>query len=139
MNRTLRTTVINSARKIRAWCEAENVSQGGPKYTNFSGWCAIASARLFQELTTAGIQPEINMAVDGDTGVSHVFLVVDDHVVDITATQFEPFQDKKLVIMHAKEAEVHWFYQPKESYRSVNKLREAQISRNWPKSQLVPA
>ncbi len=138
MERALRTTVSTAARKVRAWCEAENAKRECSRATeNLGGWCAIASARLWRELQAKGINAEIHLSQEGDC--AHVFLVIDDHVVDVTATQFRPFSHQPLVIMHLKEAEVHWFYQTSKKFNDADKLREDQVTNGWPPNQTVPA
>ena len=138
MERALRTTVSTAARKVRAWCEAENSKRAFPVLGNdLSGWCAIASARLWKELQAKGINAEIHLSQEGYC--AHVFLVVDDHVVDVTATQFRPFTHQPLVIKHLEEAEVHWFYNANKKFDHIVKLREDQVTNGWPVHQTVPA
>lgn len=101
--------------------------------SDLSGWCAIASARLHRVLAAKGFKSELHMA-HGDWG-SHVFLVVEDHVVDVTATQFDEFKNQQLVIAHHRELEHHWFYQSSDVFESAEELREHQIRTGWPSSQ----
>lgn len=134
MKSALYSTVTHQARRIRAWCEAENAGQGHPSRTkSLAGWCAIASARLWKELVAVGVNAEICMALNGSS--AHVFLVIEDHVVDVTATQFQAFRDQKLNIMHVKEAEQYWYYRPIKVFQTPDKLREDQVTTGWPASQ----
>jgi hypothetical protein len=138
MERALRTTVTTQAKKVRAWCEAENGKREFPKHTEgLCGWCAIASARLWRELLAQGVKSELHIA--SNEGISHVFVIVDDYIVDVTATQFRAFANRKLVIMHAKEGEVHWFYRSHKVFDNPDDLRARQVADGWPTEQTVPA
>lgn len=99
------------------------------------GWCAIASAKLWKSLDAVGIKTEIHLAQD--IIGCHVFLVIEDHVVDVTATQFSEFENNKLVIMHVKEAEAYWFYQSADVFETADDLRANQIRTGWPRDQIA--
>lgn len=133
MNRQKKALITEHANRVRKWAELTNARRIYPGRDDLNGWCAIASARLWRELSAAGIDSEIHMA-GCDIG-NHVFLVVDDHVVDVTATQFREFYKQKLVIMHRKEAEQHWFYQTEDVFETADELRRNQIRTGWPKEQ----
>lgn len=137
MDSNTRRTVTNLARKVRAWCEAENVKLETPKNKNLCGWCAIATARLWKELNAQGVKGQIHLSLSGPC--AHVFLVVDDHIVDVTATQFPQFRNEKLVILHEKEAEGYWFYKAEKKFDNTDKLREDQVASGWPACQTAEA
>ena len=122
------------ARKTRSWVEVED-NRRNHQSEGLNGWCAIASAQLSRELALAGIRHEICMAESGMG--SHVFLLVDDHVVDITATQFSEFSREPLVIKHHKEAEVYWFYTIDQLFTSAKELRKYQRQAGWPGRQIA--
>lgn len=77
--------------------------------------------------------------MQGDGWGSHVYLVVDDHVVDVTATQFDEFRGTPVVIAHYKEAEQHYFYQSSEIFGTPKELRKFQRKTGWPKNQIARA
>ena len=133
MNKELRALVSEHAKKVRAWAEATNRRRAVPGTDDLNGWCAITSARLWRDLSAAGVKSEIHMA-ESDDGC-HVFLVVDDHVVDVTATQFNEFRNRKLVIMHHREADRFWFYQSCDIFDTAEDLRVTQIRTGWPPEQ----
>jgi hypothetical protein len=68
---------------------------------------------------------------------AHVFIVVDDHVVDITATQFREFEDTKIVVLHTKEAEQYDFYETSQMFETPQKLRKYQVRNHWPGEQIA--
>jgi len=102
---------------------------------DLNGWCAIASAWLHRELARVKIKSSLHLW-RGDHG-SHVFLVVDDHVVDITATQFSEFAGAPVVILHSKEAQVYEFYNTSEQFNTVKDLQKYQQKRRWPQEQIA--
>ncbi len=117
---------------VRYWTE------GRSQNDDLNGWCAVASGQLFRELVKEGYTPEIHVWVcqhDGES--SHVFLVVEDHVVDVTATQFKQLRDKPVVIMHQREAEVYDFYNSEHVFHNVDDLRSYQRRHRWPADQVA--
>lgn len=105
----------------------------GESNLDLCGWCAIASARLHKELKKSDIDSTICMyeGVDG----SHVFLLVDDHVVDITATQFHQHRKTPVLIMHEREAEMYEHYQISKTFTTVKQLISDQKKNRWPVDQ----
>jgi len=104
---------------------------------DLNGWCAIASAEMFRRLTKKGISAELHMW-NGDIGC-HVFVVVEDHIVDVTATQFSEFRDKPIVVIHRKEADAYEFYESSVQFKSAEELRKYQKKNRWPNEQIAYA
>jgi hypothetical protein len=71
------------AQCARNWAEKTHFEQYNAK--DLCGMCGIASAHLFQILKNAGIRPMIA------ANNAHVFLLLDDYVLDITACQFQDY------------------------------------------------
>ena len=71
--------------------------------------------------------------------MSHVFVVVADHIVCVTATQFSEFEEEKVLIMHTKEAESFEYYRSSRVFETVTELRKHQIKTRWPKEQVALA
>lgn len=132
MNDLLQTEVLSVAQKVRKWACAHAARYNRDR--SLSGYCAIASAKLHQYLTEVGINAELHLF---DGAGSHVFVVVDDHIVDVTATQFPEFKETPIVIMHTKEAEQYYFYATVKTFKSSLRLRDHQIRTGWPKHQTV--
>ena len=105
---------------------------------DLEGWCAIAAAELHKRLTADGIAVDIHMW-DSEWGECHCFCVVDDYVVDITATQFRQFQGQELVIMHYKEAEAYEMYNSTRTFGCAADLRRFQKKEHWPSEQIAYA
>lgn len=131
MNQQLRDIVTALATEVRWWAESRAETE------SLAGWCAKASARLFNELVRAGIQAEIHLWTWNRDDSAHVYIVVDDHIVDVTATQFAEFRNVPVLIMHQREAEVHEFYRTKEVFRSVMELIRSQKKHRWPANQIA--
>jgi hypothetical protein len=66
---------------IRLWAEEYASVNGFPD--DLCGMCAIASAKLWRSLAGGGIY-----GVIAHSRIEHFFMVLDDYVIDITATQF---------------------------------------------------
>jgi hypothetical protein len=137
MDKTLFDTVLYIATDVRYWAEgrAEGDPKGNPRDLN--GYCAIASAELFRQLTREGLKPEIHVWECPETADSHAFVVVDDHVVDVTATQFREFADKSVVIMHVRVAEQYMYWNSSYSFSSVEALIKRQKKDRWPARQIA--
>ena len=132
MDQYTHSNVAMVATQVRYWTEA----RGAVDRPYLNGWCAIAAGRLFNELAKLEIKCEIHAWV-ADSGEAHVYVVVDDHIVDVTATQFFEFRNEPVVIMHQREAEQYEFYQTVSVFHSVEDLRKWQKKGRWPKAQLA--
>jgi hypothetical protein len=129
MNPELKTKVLPIAKKVREWTE-RRANRANYNQHNLCGWCAISAAQLFRELRREGIPAEIHY-VSG-----HCFVVVDDYVVDVTATQFMKFEGVEINILHHKEAQEYWYYETEKTFDSPTKLREHQIKNRWPNREI---
>ena len=129
-------TVLSIAQKVRTWTEQKEIKVNPSKPDlKLTGWCAIASCHLFRQLANAGIKSEIHLYEGKD--YSHAFIVVDDHVVDVTATQFRQFRKTPVVIIHQKEAEQYEFYNSDMIFQFPAKLRDHQLKEGWPNNQIA--
>ena len=130
MNKELRNKVLPIAKRVRAWTEAK-AERANYNPHNLCGWCAISAAHLFRELSKADIAAEIHY-VPG-----HCFVVVDDYIVDVTATQFQAYENTEVVIAHTKEVEHFWYYKTEKTFDTPTKLRDHQLKQNWPKREIA--
>lgn len=124
-------TIRAVAQEVREWAEEQESG-----WTNLNGYCAIASAELHKRLKAQGIDTKLHMA-DDNKFAAHVFLVIDDHVVDVTATQFREFRYEPIVILHEREAQQHWFYESTVNFATVDELRSYQVQQKWPQHQIA--
>jgi hypothetical protein len=123
MDKTLFDTVLGIATDVRYWAEGRAEGDDIPDLT-LRGYCAIASAELFRQLKAAGLDSEIHVWECPETADSHAFIVVEDHVVDVTAT-------------HVREAEVHQYWNSSYSFKSVEALIKRQKKDRWPREQIA--
>lgn len=124
--------VISIATGVRQWVEAK--AEQANTDESLVGWCARASGELFNRLAEVGITAEIH----GNS--NHVFVVVDDYIVDVTATQFVQFERTPVVIMHLKEVTTdHWYYHSSWQAKSSTDLRKRQVKEKWPTKQIAYA
>lgn len=133
MNTVLRDKVIVIANRVRKWT-AIRAKKANYYPHDLMGWCAISAAYLFRELQKAGIESAIHVK---DYDDCHCFVVVDDHVVDVTATQFPAFRNNPVLIMHIREAEAYSFYTTEKVFKFPDELRAHQIRTKWPKRQIA--
>ncbi len=76
-----KATIVKIARRVRETFEKGNAKlRIYPPHLN--GACLSASVMLFDELTEAGFTPAVV------SSHSHMFVVCDEFMIDITATQF---------------------------------------------------
>lgn len=132
MNRELRKRVYAIAKRVRSWTQRKADDKNYNTH-NLCGWCAISSAELHRQLNRENIGAELHY------GGGHCFTVVEDYVVDVTATQFEEFEDVEINIIHLKEADEFWYYNSSAVFRDPLDLRKHQLKEKWPKRQICYA
>lgn len=120
------------ATEVRKWCEEKNY-----KEQNFSrclaGMCAIAAAELHTRLQAANIPSMI--ALHNGVWGCHCFVVVGNHIVDVTATQF----GEKPVVIEEKDTaadKLDW-WKVHRKYKTVKGLKIMQTRTGWVRSQRV--
>lgn len=131
MNNQL-TFVKAIAYEVREWAEGKVEPS-----SDLCGMCAIASAELYRRLKKHGIESEIHLYDDSESCTAHVFLVVDDHVVDVTATQFQELENERVVILPKKLAEAYDFYNTAKIFKEPVTLKKWQRKTQWPSDQMV--
>lgn len=129
-----RDRILNIAQRVRNWCQ-EKAEWSEYNADDLNGWCAIAAAQLHRELAKRDIKSDIHMY--DQYGDCHVFVVVDDHVIDVTATQFREFRHKPVVLLHQKEADNYRFYRSDRVFNSVQALRAHQYADGWNSRQIA--
>lgn len=135
MNKILHDTVAAIASGTRLWVEGK-ATRSDYHPDSLMGWCAIAAAELHKRLIAAGIDSKIHMW-DSGCGSCHCYCVVDDHVVDVTATQFPMFRNEPLVIMHCRLAGAYEMYRGTNVFADAQELRRFQKRECWPSRQLA--
>lgn len=94
---------------------------------DLAGMCAIASGYLHRLFYKAGI--ESYLCVNHE----HCFVLANDHIVDITATQYGL---KPVTIVKVEKAyQEFWFIEKK--FKTPNDLFEYQFDEGWPFDQMV--
>lgn len=120
------------AYEVREWAEGKVEPS-----SDLCGMCAIASAELHRRLKKHGIESELHLYDDEENYSCHVFVVVDDHVVDVTASQFWEFEHERVVILPKKEAEAYYFYNTAKIFNEPITLKKWQKKTHWPSDQMV--
>lgn len=122
------------AADVRHWAE-EQAARG--HLDDLNGWCARASAELHRRLTRRGIPAEIHMWTWELDASAHVYVVVEDHVLDVTASQFKQFRHQRVVLLHVREAEAYEFYRSVDIFKCADSLRRQQKKDLWPQDQVA--
>ena len=122
------------ALQVRTWAEDEEMRSREFRI-DLNGYCAIASAEFSRRLAREKIPHEIHMA-SSDYGC-HVFVIIDDYVYDVTATQFPEYRNTKVLIIHQREAEINWYHQTDRIFRSADELRKHQKRNKWVNWQIA--
>jgi hypothetical protein len=88
---------VNSLiKEARQWCDdyvEYNRAKGIHVDPDLSGMCAIATSYLSQRFNEYGVEYKIGIYDTSDFG--HCFVVYDNHLIDLTATQFNTKQYQK--------------------------------------------
>lgn len=133
--------VRDLARESRQWVEQLNAWDHDYRHdlrdwvASTSGYCAIASADLHQRLKDAGCYAQIAMS-NSDLG-SHVFVLFEDHVIDVTADQFSEFCRQPVVIQHHRLMSDSQWHSIDELFDTVAELKRYQKKTGWPAFQTV--
>lgn len=131
--------VRKHARAVRSWTEQYATEHNfSPRLTCL---CAVASAKLHERFIQHNIKASIGMAHDDMVNFSHVFIIVEDSLVDITATQFgnHPKVTIKKLIDARKLAFTHWYWDINYQFDSSKSLYDYQQSTKWPVEQICLA
>jgi hypothetical protein len=119
----LESSIVEIAERARNWMEHVADSEGF--HPSLCGLCARASALLFEMLKDAGYDPRIAVSLRAN----HFFVLLDGHVIDITATQFHFTNQEKVHIETNEEREVH--YHVDWTFDNVPTLISWQRKANW--------
>jgi len=125
-------TIVAIAHDVRLDMEMYAEDNDFPK--DLTGLCAIASSELFTRLKRKGLSPVICLNVL-DSCDCHVFVVVEDHIVDITATQFGKYNN--VVITEFIDNQKQWFWNAHRAFTSVKELHNHQRKTGWIEDQIV--
>jgi hypothetical protein len=117
------------ARESRKWAEQTAKRRDCPK--NLCGLCAVAAGHLHRALQREGYKSRIAM------NNGHCFILLEDYVVDVTATQFGEAKVfiKKLTTVLQSFNGSHWLVCA--TFDTRRQARKAQIYDGWPAEQTV--
>lgn len=127
-------TISTSA---RSWAEAYAKVKKFPDDLN--GLCAIASAKLFEMLDREpGLTPSIAIWHDNKSHGVHCFLICNQYLVDITATQFGNFSKVEVINLLNVDKKRFYFWNYDTVIKSVDDLMMYQEHTPWvEKSQVT--
>lgn len=136
MNQADLVNIRKIATNARRWAVRANerLRNQGPTTNGFPrdlcGMCAIASAYLLTQLQRAGYPA---VAYEGE---DHFFVMCDNYVIDITATQFG---GDPVVVRSRNSIRNQSEYQRIRGSQctTAEEIRERQLRTDWPRSQTV--
>lgn len=121
--------VIQIATETRLWAEKHEYAF----HDDLKCMCAIASVELFKRLKDKNYKPQLHVATHA-IGGSHVFITLNNYIIDITATQFGHPQR---VIIKRKNVFtiINWYWRSDKTFKTHKKLIEFQQKTGWSKNQ----
>jgi len=125
--------------KIRKRLDNRNKSRDralyGKEYSlSLSGCCAIASVMLFEELSKLNISCKLALSENSD--YDHVFVMIGNTVVDITATQFGNFKKVEIVDISA-DGNKKDFWEVSKVFDKPSELVAYQKQSGWSNDQIA--
>lgn len=124
------------ATDVRLWAEDLAYGRDRVEDADLNGYCAIASAELHKRLTKVGIPATLHLSIQS-CGSCHVYCVVSDYIVDVTATQFRELRAHPVYIIHHREGQQYYFYDDTEVFKDHRALRRHQVQTGWPQHQVA--
>jgi hypothetical protein len=114
----------------REWAEKIQKEKPDLYWEGCGGLCAVTSAKIFLDLQQLGIKSKLVM------NNNHTFLLVDKHIVDVTATQFRGYIQDKINIVPEEEAyNGNYFWDTVWTFTSLESLLKFQKENGWPEYQ----
>lgn len=107
----------------RKWAEKLAIVESFPP--DLCGLCGRASGKLFYELALAGFRPSIH------SSGGHCFVTLDDHVIDITATQFNETRKIPVYIVETSSVLGKWQYNSRQSFNELKRFMVYQNNSGW--------
>jgi len=131
--------VRSIARQARKWAEELAAKSRGEVASDLCGLCAIAAGHLHKRLRAAGL-PSV-LAVNS----GHCFVLLGGYVVDVTATQFQGYERRRILIKKLmdlrNETEGRWQNHWRIEHTAVARrdMRKYQLDQGWDPHETVAA
>lgn len=119
--------ILHLAREARKISEKQAALEGFDK--DLCGFCARGSAILFDLLQDKGYNPIIALS----EFTPHVFIIIKNHIVDITATQY---RDCKKEVFITEFPSPLKRYRVNKTFSSVEDLTTYQTNCDWVEDQI---
>ncbi len=132
MTRSDLRKVRSIAKHVRTW--SERVAERRGFEPDLNGLCAVAAGKLHKLLREAGFKSVIALN-DG-----HGFVLLNGYVVDVTATQFEGFEKRPVVVerlTHIRRREMGDTWRIHNTFISRSKARDHQLDQGWSADSVV--
>lgn len=130
MDERVMERVQKAAARVRQWAE-DNAARVTVFPSDLTGLCAISSMRLYTNLRRARLHHHADIKLGYNR--QHCFVLVDDWVVDVTATQFGRKSYKPVTI----EPHTNVFpWKVVRKFDSAAELRKFLYAHKWPEYQV---
>lgn len=104
--------------------------------SDLSCMCAIASGKLYLELRKAGIKSKIAVSKDSYGYDQHVFIIIDEYLIDLTVRQFNSkIRRYSFMKLNKINKEKHYWWTNYDIHPSHRQLVLRQENRDWPDYQ----
>ena len=113
-------------KETRNWAEIEGHKIGFPE--DLMGMCAIVSKKLFNQLKKNGYKVKIVY------NPRHCFVILNNRIIDLTATQFGKYYPKIHIIKLKKYQSAE--YKIYRIFENEKQLTDYQVKTMWPKHQI---
>lgn len=120
----------------RFWIE----SQFSEVFTDeYEGACAWASTYILKRLQEQNINAYVAISQLNNKGGQHAFVVTDNHIVDVTATQFQDRIDKFLppiIVVDKKKAREFFWHDVISRLHTPQAVVDFTLEPEWPEEQI---
>jgi hypothetical protein len=126
-------TIINIASTVRSWAEQRAARLGDSTPSELDCYCGIASTKMSLMLNEVHIGHRI--ALSQCSYGSHAFVLVNNYIVDVTATQFG--EEDRIFVRHSRHPSLNWYHRFNRTFKSARSFITTQIREHWPDDQII--
>lgn len=129
------------AQQSRQWAEEYAKIDNNVFSSKLDCMCAISSSYLSFLLTKAGINNQI--AIYEGIGFAHCFVITDNYLIDITATQFKysftsfDINNVEIKLLDQIDLEKNEYWEISKTFLNPHDLLKYQIHNGWPIEQRI--
>jgi hypothetical protein len=124
----METELLEEAKEVREWALKQEYSN-----STLFGYCAICSFELFKRLRAKKLEP-IFYLIENDSYGDHCFVICDNFLIDVTATQFDINEPINIIdINEVDDKKWFWNYKQAKQLKTVKQIKSEMVK--WPSDQ----